>query len=123
MRALFGGRVIPQRQLDEMKRLVSQRTGNAVEHAAANEPAFGLDVAQAYKPDLGGLFWFYQGETLGYRCIFSYWPQYNLVMTVATNSQPPQGEDRLGDFVLGRVLRILTDTGIIAAIARPGSPN
>jgi D-alanyl-D-alanine carboxypeptidase len=123
VRALFGGRVIPQRQLDEMKKLVSQRTGAAVDNATEKELAFGLDLAQAYKADLGGLFWFYQGETLGYRCIFAYWPQYNLVLTVATNSQPPQGEDRLGDFVLGRVLRILSDARIIAALAPHASPG
>ena len=123
VRALFGGRVIPQQQLDEMKKLVSQKTGNAVEHATEKEPAFGLDIVQAYKADLGGLFWFYEGTTLGYRCIFAYWPQYDLVLTVATNSQPPEGEDQLGDFVLRRVLRILTDARVIAATATPGPPG
>jgi len=49
-------------------------------------------------------------------------PQYNLVLTVATNSQPPQGEDRLGDLVLGKVLRILADAKIIAAPAPLGPP-
>jgi D-alanyl-D-alanine carboxypeptidase len=123
VRALFGGRVIPQRQLDEMKKLVSQKTGDAIDQATEKEPAFGLDVAQAYKANLGGLYWFYQGTTLGYRCVFGYWPQYNLVLTAATNSQPPQGEDQLGDFVLRKVLRILSDARIIAAIAPPGPPG
>ena len=123
VRALFGGRVIPQRQLDEMKKLVSQKTGAAVDQATEKEPAFGLDIAQAYRADFGGLFWFYQGTTLGYRCIFAYWPQYNLVVTVATNSQPPEGEDQLGDFVLRKVLRILTDARIVAATATPGRPG
>jgi D-alanyl-D-alanine carboxypeptidase len=122
VRALFGGRVIPQRQLDEMKSLVSQHTGKPVAQATEQDAAFGLDIVQAYKADLGGLFWFYEGMTLGYRCIFAYWPQYNLVLTVATNSQPPQGEDRLGDLVLGRVLGILTDHEIIAAPAPAGPP-
>jgi len=123
VRALFGGRVIPQRQLDEMKQLVSQKTGDAVDQAREKEPAFGLDIAQAYNADLGGRFWFYQGTTLGYRCIFAYWPQYNLVLTVATNSQPPEGEDQLGDFVLAKVLRTLADTRIIAAMAPAGPPG
>jgi D-alanyl-D-alanine carboxypeptidase len=123
VRALFGGRVIPQRQLEEMTSLVSQRTGEAVAHAADKDPAFGLDVVQAYNADLGGLFWFYEGETLGYRCIFAYWPQYDLVLTVATNSQPPQGEDQLGDLVLGKVLRILADARIIAALSPTGPPR
>ena len=123
VRALFGGRVIPQRQLDEMKKLVSQKTGDAVDRATEKEPAFGLDIAQAYRADFGGLFWFYQGTTLGYRCIFAYWPQYDLVLTVATNSQPPEGEDQLGDFVLRKVLRILADARIIAAMATTRPPG
>ena len=53
VRALSGGRVIPQRQLDEMKKLVSQNTGDAVDQATEKEPAFGLDIAQAYKADFG----------------------------------------------------------------------
>ena len=122
VRALFGGRVIPPRQLAEMQRLVSQKTGAAVDQATEKEPAFGLDIVQAYKADFGGLFWFYEGMTLGYRCIFAYLPQYDLVLTVATNSQPPEGQDQLGDLVLGRVLRILADARIIAALAPRGSP-
>jgi len=122
VRALFGGRVIPQRQLDEMKTLVSQKTGAVVDQATEKEPAFGLDIVQAYKADFGGLFWFYEGMTLGYRCIFAYLPQYNLVLTVATNSQPPEGQDQLGDLVLAKVLRILADARIIAALAPPRPP-
>ena len=120
VRALFGGRVVPRRQLEEMTTLVSQKTGEPVEHAREKEPAFGLDLVQAYRAELGGLFWYYQGETLGYRCIFAYWPQYNLVMTVATNSQPPAGTDQLGEFVLGRVLRILAEASIIAPLPATG---
>ena len=105
-----------------MKKLVSQKTGDAIDQATEKELAFGLDIGQAYKADLGGRFWFYQGTTLGYRCIFGYWPQYNLVLTVATNSQPPEGEDQLGDFVIAKVLRILADARIIAATAPPGAP-
>jgi len=121
VRALFGGRVIPERQLVEMTTVVSQRTGEPVEQAQEKEPAFGLDLAQAYKADFGGRFWFYEGTTLGYRCIFVYWPQYGLIMTVATNSQPPEGQDQLGDFVLGKVLRTLADAKFIAATLPPGA--
>ena len=120
VRALFGGRIIPRRQLDEMTTLVSQKTGEPIERATEKESAFGLDLVQAYRGELGGLFWYYQGETLGYRCIFVYWPQYNLVMTVATNSQPPAGTDQLGDLVLAKALRILTDASIIAPVPAIG---
>ena len=120
VRALFGGRILQRRQLDEMTTLVSQKTGEPIERATEKESAFGLDLVQAYRAELGGLFWYYQGETLGYRCIFVYWPQYNLVMTVATNSQPPAGTDQLGDLVLAKVLRILTDASIIAPVPAIG---
>src|SRR5215469_15335142 len=79
VRALFGGRVIPQRQLDEMMTTVSIKTGKQVAHASDGDAqAFGLDVAQGYDKDLGGNYWFYQGSTLGFRAIFAYWPQYDL---------------------------------------------
>ena len=52
--------------------------------------------ADSISKDLGGAFWFYEGETLGFRAIFAYWPQYDLLITAAVNSQAPNGEDRLG---------------------------
>jgi D-alanyl-D-alanine carboxypeptidase len=114
VRALFGGRVIPQRQLDEMMTTVSIKTGNEVARASDGDAhAFGLDVAQGYDKDLGGNYWFYQGSTLGFRAIFAYWPQYDLVITLATNSQPPPGEDKLGDEVLGGTFHILEKAGMI----------
>jgi len=121
VRALFGGRLIPKQQLREMQTLVDQGTGRPVKEATKGHAAFGLDLAQAFNVDLGGLYWFYEGETLGYRCIFVYWPQYNVVMTVATNSQPPAKEDLLGAFVLGKVWKILSDAGLIPA-APPAGP-
>jgi D-alanyl-D-alanine carboxypeptidase len=88
-----------------------------------NNPAFGLDLVQAYSPDLGGAFWFYEGETLGSRAIFAYWPQFDLVITAATNSQPPEGQDRLGDQVLGGVFGILVNAGLIRPAPPAGAPN
>jgi len=124
-RALFGGRVIPPQQLKEMMTLVSQDTGEAVDHATPGHAAFGLDLGQGYGENLGGLFWFYEGSTLGYRVIFAFWPRYNLVMTVATNTQPPEGQDQLAPFVFGKVLHILGAAGIISpsAIPPPGPPQ
>jgi D-alanyl-D-alanine carboxypeptidase len=122
VRALFAGRIIPKLQLHEMETVVDQGTGKPVKEATKDHPAFGLDLGQAFNEALGGLYWFYEGETLGYRCIFVYWPQYDLVMTVATNSQPPAGEDELGAFVLGNVWKILTDAGVIPAQPPVGAP-
>ena len=121
IRALFGGRVIPQQQLNEMMTTVSMKTGQEIAHATEADPqAFGLDLAQAYNKELGGNYWFYQGETLGYRVIFAYWPQYDLVVTIATNSQPPPGEDKLGIQALGGTFQILQKAGMLNQSHRSG---
>jgi D-alanyl-D-alanine carboxypeptidase len=114
VRALFGGRVIPQQQLDEMMTTVSMKTGKNIAHATEGDSqAFGLDLGQGYNRDTGGTYWFYEGITLGFRAIFAYWPQYDLVITTATNSQPPHGENRLGADVLTGTFQILNRAGVI----------
>jgi D-alanyl-D-alanine carboxypeptidase len=106
------------------KTLVSKATGKPLTEPNADDPfGFGLDLIRAYRPDLGGLFWYYQGTTLGFRTIFAYWPQFDLVMTVSANSQPPEGEDQLGNQVLGRVFAILADAKLINTPPPPGPPD
>lgn len=102
IRALFGLKLFPQQQLDEMTSIVSQKTGLAITDVSAGDPrGFGLDLGRAYQEAFGGAVWFYQGTTLGFRATFVYWPEYDLVMTTATNSQPPDGEDELNALVVG----------------------
>ncbi len=113
IRALFGLRVIPQQQLDEMTQTVSRKTGKPIKDVSAGDPAgFGLDLGRLYQPG-DGAFWFYEGETLGFRVMFAYWPQYDLVITAATNSQPPEGQDHLGPGVIGAAFKILLTEGKI----------
>jgi D-alanyl-D-alanine carboxypeptidase len=114
IRALFGGRVIPQRQLDEMTSIISTRTGQPIPDVSADDPAgFGLDLGRAYRRELGGAYWFYQGTTFGFRAIFAYWPQYDLVITAATNSQPQDSEDQLGAVLVADTFRALQKDGLI----------
>ena len=46
-----------------------------------------------------GAQWYYQGETLGYRTLYVWIAAEDLMITVQTNSQPPDGTDKLGDLV------------------------
>jgi D-alanyl-D-alanine carboxypeptidase len=102
LRALFGGRVIPARQMAEMERLVSMADGKPVADVSAGVPrAFGLDVAKVYDPAVGQAFWFYQGETMGYRVVFAYYPHADLLIIGGTNSQAPEGQDDFGKVVVG----------------------
>jgi D-alanyl-D-alanine carboxypeptidase len=43
-----------------------------------------------------GSFWFYEGETLGYRCAYVWLPNSDTVYTVAVNSQTSGAEDAIG---------------------------
>ena len=121
IRGLFGSRIIPQDQLQEMTTLVSQQTGKPVKEATKDDPfTFGLDLGQIYRAETGGRFWFYEGITLGFRTIFAYWPQFDLVITASTNSQPPEGENRLGDQVVAGAFGVLVKAGMIGPTPPPG---
>ena len=96
VRAVFGGAVLRQTQLAEMQQLVSMKTGWPIERTTAEDPAgFSLGFVQSYREPFGR-FWFYQGETLGYRAAFAWFPEKDLVITLATNSQPKGSKDHIG---------------------------
>jgi D-alanyl-D-alanine carboxypeptidase len=108
LRALFGGHVLKPKQFTEMTTLVSSATGLPIADVDAQNPrGFGLDVAKIYDAQLGTPFWFYQGETMGYRVVFAYYPKSDLLITGATNSQPPEGQDQFAKTVLGGAAGIM----------------
>jgi D-alanyl-D-alanine carboxypeptidase len=114
IRALFDLQVIPYQQLQEMTSLVSQNTGQPISDTTPGDPrGFGLDLARQYQANLGGSYWFYQGMSWGFRVIFAYWPQYDLLITTATNSQPPDDEDQLGPQVVGGAFQVLQNEGLL----------
>jgi hypothetical protein len=57
-----------------MTTLVSNKTGLPLSEVSADEPVgFGLGLGRFHRKELGGAYWFYEGETLGFRTIFAYW--------------------------------------------------
>ena len=84
-----------------MTALVSQATGKPIADVSPTDPrGFSLDLGRVYDQQAQTKFWFYEGITLGYRSFFTYWPQYDLLITAATNSQPQQGRDQFGPLVM-----------------------
>jgi D-alanyl-D-alanine carboxypeptidase len=114
MRALFKLQVIPQQQLNEMTSIVSIKTGLPIADVSASDPSgFGLDLGRAFRPSLGGTYWFYQGTTVGFRAVVAYWPQYDLVIAGATNSQPEDREDQFAQTVIGGAFQAVQEAGLI----------
>ena len=46
-----------------------------------------------------GAQWFYEGESLGYRTLYAWIADQDLMITVQTNTQPPEGTDKIGDAI------------------------
>jgi D-alanyl-D-alanine carboxypeptidase len=92
-RALYDGWLLPPQQQAELLSLVSTATGEPIEGTTADDPrGFGLGVAQM-TDDLG-TFWFYEGETLGFRFLQAYFPESGLIIAIGLNSRPD--EDQIG---------------------------
>jgi D-alanyl-D-alanine carboxypeptidase len=120
IRALFEKRVFPAKQLDEMTTMVSNKTGLSLSEVTADEPGgFGLGLGRFYRKELGGAYWFYEGETLGFRTIFAYWPQDDLLITGSVNSRPPNGEDKFGPSVIGGAFTALLEAHLIEPSGTP----
>ncbi len=99
MRAVFRGNVVPPKQQQEWTELVSTKTGEPIATVSADNPeGFALGLARRFLGPLGAQ-WFYEGESLGYRTIYVWIADQDLMITVQTNSQPPEGTDKLGDAI------------------------
>jgi D-alanyl-D-alanine carboxypeptidase len=122
IRALFDKRVVPAQQLDEMTTLVSNKTGLPLQEVSTDEPGgFGLGLGRFHRKELGGAYWFYEGETLGFRAIFAYWPQFDLLITGSVNSRPPNGEDKFGPSVIGDAFTALQKAGLPESASKPAA--
>ena len=95
-RALYtNSPLLPAKQRSELMSLISTKTAKPLAAPTAGDPAgFGLGVAQRYDPKLH-TFWFYQGETLGFRAAHLYFPDSGLVVAVFANSRPVEAESHM----------------------------
>jgi D-alanyl-D-alanine carboxypeptidase len=100
MRAVFSGRVVPPEQQDECMQMVSLATGEPIDEVTPEDPrGFALGLARAdFGP--GGVHWFYQGVTLGFRTVYLWYEEDDILITVQTNSQPDDGADKLSEAVI-----------------------
>ncbi|WP_058556095.1 serine hydrolase [Thiohalocapsa sp. ML1] len=84
----------------ELTRVVSMRTGQAVARLTADDPhGFGLGISGFASPALGSG-WQYEGESMGFRTLYIYLPEKDLVVTLALNSGAEGVADHAGKVAL-----------------------
>jgi D-alanyl-D-alanine carboxypeptidase len=89
--------VVPPKQQAEWLSLISLKTGAPIRDVGAADPGgFSLGLARAIHGPAGPL-WFYEGVTLGFRTLYVWYSDENMMITLQTNSQPPEGTDKIGD--------------------------
>jgi D-alanyl-D-alanine carboxypeptidase len=99
VRRLYTGPVLKPAQRRELMTIVSNATGKPIATTTIADPkGFGLGVGQITQPAIGTI-WFYEGETLGYRVIYGYFPRRDVVIAVGLNSQPDAKDDHIGELL------------------------
>jgi D-alanyl-D-alanine carboxypeptidase len=87
--------LLPAKQRAEMMALISTKTAKPLAKPTADDPSgFGLGVAERYNSQMG-TFWFYQGETLGFRAAHIYFPNSGLAVAIFANSRPVESESHI----------------------------
>lgn len=94
-------RVLPAKQLEELVTLVSTATGKPLKTPNAGDPnGFGLGIGLSYAgSDFPGLIFNYEGMTMGYRALYIYIPNENLIISVTTNSSTDSDNDHLMELI------------------------
>jgi D-alanyl-D-alanine carboxypeptidase len=99
-RALYAGPLLAEKQRHELMSLVSRKTGEPIATTSqGSPPGFGLGVGQITQPNLG-TYWYYLGETDGYRVGYGYFPASGTLIAIGLNSRPDAEQDHIGALLL-----------------------
>ncbi|KTD20912.1 (serine-type) D-alanyl-D-alanine carboxypeptidase [Legionella lansingensis] len=95
----LGDKLLNSAQKEKMQTLISISSGLPLRHTNANDPyGFGLGISQRYQADIGR-YWFYEGETLGYRALYMYVPCNKVIISALFNSATNEENDHAGELV------------------------
>lgn len=87
-------KILNKAEIKQMQQLVSVTTGQNLNDVDKNNPqGFGLGLIKTFKPEIGK-FWFYQGQTIGYRAIYMYVPCNKVIISALFNSSVSSNNDK-----------------------------
>ncbi len=110
VRVLFiENQLLDIQQKQKLMQMVSLKTGQPLAVTTADDPrGFGLGVVQGHDEELGR-YWFYQGETLGYRSVYLYFPCNQIIVSALFNSAVDGDNDHAGALIKQIYKTILTE--------------
>ncbi|AIE74279.1 MULTISPECIES: serine hydrolase [unclassified Synechocystis] len=110
VRALFvEDKLLSLEQKKQLTQIVSLSTGEPITGTTAEEPrGFGLGVVQGYDQDWGH-YWFYQGETLGHRSFYLYFPCNEVIISALFNSAVNDQNNNVKPLLTGVYQALLDD--------------
>lgn len=103
VRALFMGNLLDEGQKQKLLALHSTKTGKPILSVSQDDPGgFALGVASKYNTENPKEnFWFYEGQTMGFRAIYMYVPSTNIIVAAAFNSSPDGANDHAHELLVG----------------------
>lgn len=91
--------ILDAAQKRKLMSIVSTQTGKPIQETTSDDPTgFGLGVVELYQKGFGN-FWFYQGQTLGFRTLYMYKPCNGVIISAAFNSSPDGGNNHANELV------------------------
>ena len=86
-------------QQEQMQQLISLSDGRPLKKVGAeNLNGFALGIAAGYAKEIGD-YWFYEGQTLGYRALYMYVPCNKVIVVAIFNSATNGDNDHSGPFI------------------------
>jgi D-alanyl-D-alanine carboxypeptidase len=100
VKALFiENTILDAQQKQKLTQLISTTTGKPIEKTSETDPrAFGLGVSEGYDKEFGR-FWFYEGQTEGFRALYIYSVSTGVIISVIFNSSANGENDHASELV------------------------
>lgn len=82
--ALFHGRVLPPKQMQEMETITSRKNGRTL-YSATREKGYGLGIGHKYIQGVGNI-WSHPGGTTGFSALLMWAQQHDITVAITANS-------------------------------------
>lgn len=104
----LGEKFLTNAQKEIMQQVVSVNTGKPINRVNKENPrGFGLGIVQGFRKEIGN-YWFYEGETTGYRALYMVVPCNQVIVVVLFNSATNSENDHGGELLEKLYLQTVT---------------